>query len=85
VIVREWGKELELTCKDSLLLPAMWFGAECTISSLKEQCCTAQLPEEWGIPIPGGVPEPWGCDTEERGQWALWGEIGDLRGLLQSE
>ena len=41
---------------------------------------------EWGVTIPGGVPEPWGCGTEGRGQWA-WGVggggRGDLRGLLQ--
>ena len=34
-----------------------------------------------GVPIPGGVPELWGCGTEGRGQG--WGE--DLRGLFQPE
>ena len=24
-----------------------------------------------GVAVPGGVPEPWGCGTEEHGYWAL--------------
>jgi len=24
----------------------------------------------------GGVPEPWGCGTEGRGQWGWWGGLG---------
>ena len=49
-------------------------------------------PRSWGrkgsggVPIPGGVPEPWGCGTEGRGQWAWWGWAGvglvDLSGLF---
>ena len=29
-----------------------------------------------GVTIPGGVPEPWRCDTEGHGQWYMglgWG------------
>ena len=29
-----------------------------------------------GVTIPEGVPEPWGCGTEGRGQWARWGGLG---------
>ena len=29
-----------------------------------------------GVTVPGGVPEPWGCGTEGRGQWAWWGGLG---------
>ena len=36
-----------------------------------------------GVTIPGGVPEPWGCGTAGRGQWARWGGLGlDLRILV---
>ena len=28
-----------------------------------------------GVTIPGGVPEPWGCDTEGCGQWAWRGGL----------
>ena len=39
------------------------------------------------VTIPGGVPEPCGCGTEGRGQWAggdgLVVGLGDLRGLFQ--
>jgi len=31
-----------------------------------------------GVTIPGGVPEPWGCGTEGRGQWAWWGWDDEL-------
>ena len=27
--------------------------------------------QDW-VTIPGGVQEPCGCGTEERGQWAWW-------------
>ena len=45
-------------------------------------------PGSGGVTIPGGgVPEPWGCGPEGRGQWARWGWGGvgldDLRGLFQ--
>ena len=35
-----------------------------------------------GVPIPGGVPEPWRCGTEE---WSVGmaGWVGDLTGLFQ--
>ena len=49
---------------------------EGTLSSPKSSQAAAQLPMEWGITIPGGVPELWGCGTEGRGQWAMgwaWG------------
>ena len=38
-----------------------------------------------GVTIPGGVPEPWGCGTEGRGQWAWRAELGlgRLGGLFQ--
>ena len=40
-----------------------------------------------GVTILGGVPEPWRCDIEGRGQWAWWGwagvELEDLGGLFQ--
>jgi len=42
------------------------------ISSPKEQC------QEWWGTISAGVPEPWGCGTEGRGQWAQWGGVGEL-------
>ena len=29
-----------------------------------------QLPTEWEVTIPGGVPELWGSGTEGRGRWA---------------
>ena len=29
-----------------------------------------------GVTVPGAVPEPWGCGTEGRGQWARWGGLG---------
>jgi len=37
------------------------------------------------VTIPGGVPEPLRCGSEEHGQWA-WAGVGlwDLRGLFQS-
>ena len=35
-------------------------------------CC----PGDGGVTVPGGVPEPWRCGTEERGQWARWGGLG---------
>lgn len=38
-----------------------------TISSLKQQGCTAQQPGEWGVTIPGDVPEPWGCGSGHGG------------------
>jgi len=44
----------------------------------------ARLPGEVvGGTIPGGAPEPWGCGTEGRGQWAWWDGLGfgDLGGL----
>ena len=46
-----------------------------TIPSAKSSQAVAQLHREWGVTIPGGVPEPWGCGTEGRGQWA-WGVGG---------
>lgn len=40
-----------------------------------------------GVPIPGGIPELWGCGSEGRGQWAWWERAGvdpgDFGGLLQ--
>ena len=40
-----------------------------------------------GVTIPGGIPEPWRCGAEGRGQWARWGWAGvgldGLRGLFQ--
>lgn len=38
-----------------------------------------------GLPIPGGVPESWGCGTEVCGQWAQCRWVGGLRGLFQPE
>ena len=39
------------------------------------------------VTVPGGVPEPCGCGTEGRGQWAWWGglvvTVDELRGLIQ--
>ena len=29
-----------------------------------------------GVTVSGGVPEPCGCGTEGRGQWARWGWVG---------
>ena len=29
-----------------------------------------------GVTVPGGVPEPWRCGTEGRGQWAWWDGLG---------
>ena len=37
-----------------------------------EQSGSGTAAREWGVTIPGGVPEPWGCGTEGCGQWA-WG------------
>ena len=28
------------------------------------------------VPIPGGVPQPWGCGTEGHGRWAWWDGLG---------
>ena len=48
------------------------------ISSHKEQLAQAQLPRNGGVTVRGGVPEPWRCGTEGRGQWVWWhgGEVG---------
>ena len=47
------------------------------ISSREEQCCNGTAAHRGGgVTIPGGVPEPWGCGTEGRGQWAWWGGLG---------
>ena len=39
--------------------------------------------------VPGGVPEPWRCGTEGRGQQGWWGLVGvglgDPSGLFQPE
>ena len=46
------------------------------ISSL-EQCCSGTAAQGGGgVTVHGGVPEPWGCGTEGRGQWARWGGLG---------
>ena len=37
-----------------------------------------------GVTIPGGVPEPWRCGTEECGHGGVVG-VGDPRGLFQPE
>jgi len=48
-----------------------------TIYLPKEQCCSGTAAHGGGgVTVPGGVPEPWGCGTEGRGQWAQWGELG---------
>ena len=57
------------------------------ISSPKEQCCSGTAAQGGGaVTVPGGVPEPCGCGTEGRGQWAWWGlvRLDDLSGLFQS-
>jgi len=36
-----------------------------------------------GVTIPGGAQELWSCGTEDHGQCAWWGGLGDLRGLFQ--
>ena len=36
-----------------------------------------------GVTVPGGVPEPWGCGTEGRGQWARWDGLGLGLGILE--
>jgi len=41
-----------------------------------EQSGSGTAAREWGVTIPGGVPEPWGCGTEGRGQWAWGGGLG---------
>ena len=39
-----------------------------------------------GVSVHGGVPEPWGCGTEGRGQVGGWTVgLGDLRGLCQPQ
>ena len=54
------------------------------ISSQKEQCCSGTAAHGGGgVTIPGGVPEPWGCGTEGRGQWAWWGGLGLGLGILE--
>ena len=35
-----------------------------------------RLVREWGVVVPGAIPEPWGCGTEGRGQWAWWDGLG---------
>lgn len=42
----------------------------------KSGAAVAQLPREWGVIVPGGVQEPWGCGTEGHAQWAWWDELG---------
>ena len=40
----------------------------------------------WGsaeVTIPGGAPALWGCGSEGRGQWALWGGLGLGLGILE--
>ena len=44
-----------------------------TISTLKSSQAPAQAVQGWGVTIPGGVLEWWGCDT--------WGHGGDGLGL----
>ena len=39
--------------------------------------------EGGGVTIPGGVPEPWGCGTEGRGQWAWRDGLGLGLGILE--
>ena len=66
-----------LTCRD--IFGYSWVGSGWllgTIPSPKSSQAVAQLHREWGVTIPGGVPEPWGCGTEGRGQWAWGGELG---------
>ena len=47
------------------------------ISSPKEWSGTGTAAQgSSGVIIPGGVPEPWRCGTEGRGQWAWWGALG---------
>ena len=36
------------------------------------------------VTIPGGVPEPWRCGTEGRGQWAWWGGLGLGMGISEA-
>ncbi len=36
-----------------------------------------------GVTVPGGVPEPCGCGTEGRGQWAWWGWADGWTGWTQ--
>jgi len=39
-------------------------------------------PGSGGVTVPGGVPEPWRCGTEGRGQWAWWDGLGLDLGIL---
>ena len=83
-----WAVCLQNLFLESRLLDESWatgMWALCFRWDIKEQFllqksgnALAQLPREEvrGIPIPGGVPELWGCDTEGCGQWAWWGEMG---------
>lgn len=36
-----------------------------------------------GVPVPGGVQEPWRCGTGGHGQWARWGRLGLDLGILE--
>ena len=36
-----------------------------------------------GVPVPGGVQEPWRCGTEGRGQQTWWGGLGLGLGTLE--
>ena len=58
------------------------------ISSQQEQCCSGTAAQGGGgVTVPGGVPEPCGCGTEDvvsgHGGDGLAVGPGDLRGLFQ--
>ena len=40
-------------------------------------------PGSGGVTVPGGVPELWGCGTEGRWQWAWWGGLGLILGIVE--
>ena len=59
------------------VFPGLSKGPQCWQQSI-QQSGTAQLHRGWGGTISGGVPEPWGCGAEGRGQWAQGGGGGRL-------
>jgi len=58
------------------------------ISSLKERCCSGTAAQGGGgVTVPGGVPEPCGCGTEDvvsgHGGGGLAVGPADLRAIFQ--
>ena len=54
-----------------------------TASPKERRCSGTAAQGGGGVTVPGGVPEPWRCGSEGRGQWAQWGGLGLDLGILE--